>query len=123
MRIGICETIWPILHPIVLRFLFFYCSKTHFLSFNSFLGEAVELRYTLSSYGVDTDTIPISWTGNVKVNQKGRISCLLAILIPLSLVPQSWLWFILSAMMTDGFIVNFISGGISKAMDANSAVP
>jgi len=31
------------------------------------LGESTELRYILNGYGISTDTIPISWTGTVKV--------------------------------------------------------
>jgi len=31
------------------------------------LGESMELRYILDGYGISTDTIPISWTGTVKV--------------------------------------------------------
>ena len=54
----------------ILLFSFFACKS---ISFQFFLGEAVELRYILNSYGINTDTIPVSWTGNVKVNEKERI--------------------------------------------------
>mmetsp|Transcript_1405 Transcript_1405/g.3234 ORF Transcript_1405/g.3234 Transcript_1405/m.3234 type:complete len:319 (+) Transcript_1405:224-1180(+) len=37
-------------------------------SLKSHLGEAVELRYILHGYGIDTDMLPISWTGNVKAS-------------------------------------------------------
>jgi len=31
------------------------------------LGVSVEIRYILNGYGISTDTIPVSWTGTVKV--------------------------------------------------------
>lgn len=27
----------------------------------------------MNGYGINTDTIPVSWTGNVKVNKKSKI--------------------------------------------------
>lgn len=36
--------------------------------FRIHVGEPIELRYQLNSYGISTETIPLSWTGTVKVN-------------------------------------------------------
>lgn len=57
---------FQILHSSFLILFLFQCA--------SFIGEAVELRYILNGYGMNPDTLPISWTGNVKVSHTGFLA-------------------------------------------------
>ena len=38
----------------------------HFIWFNWILGESVELQYALHSYGIPTEHIPLTFSGNIK---------------------------------------------------------
>ena len=58
---------------ISLHYNLIFAAVLHFLTLSSSqnydqIGEEVELRYILSGYGIDPDTLPISWTGNVKAS-------------------------------------------------------